>query len=49
MIEQILKDYVEVDDKANQALKDGTESDVFKKRESNLAKLKSIYGDELDL
>lgn len=43
MIEQILSDYVDVDDKANQALKRDTESDVFKKRQSNLDKLKAAF------
>lgn len=49
MIEQILSDYVDVDDKANDVLKDETESDVFKTRKSNIDKLKSFYGDDLDL
>ena len=35
MIEDILEDYVDVDDKANDALKGGTDSDIFKKHESN--------------
>lgn len=43
MIEQILSDYVDVDDVANQALKRETESDVFKKRQSNIDKLKAAF------
>lgn len=35
MIEDILEDYVDVDDKANDALKGGTDSEIFKKHESN--------------
>ena len=35
MIEDILENYVDVDDKANDALKGGTDSDIFKKRETN--------------
>ena len=35
MIEDILEDYVDVDDKANDALKGGTDSEIFKKRETN--------------
>lgn len=34
MIEDILENYVDVDDKANDALKGGTDSDVFKKQET---------------
>lgn len=34
MIEDILENYVDVNDKANDALKGGTDSDVFKKRET---------------
>lgn len=48
MVEQALSDYVDVDDKANQALKDGTESEVFKKRKNNWDKLKSFYGSDID-
>lgn len=43
MITQILSDYVDVDDKANAALKKDTESEVFKKRQSQLDKLKNLY------
>ena len=35
MIEDILEDYVDVDDKANDALKGGTDSEIFKKHETN--------------
>ena len=35
MIEDILEDYVDVDDKANDALKSGTDSEIFKKHETN--------------
>lgn len=42
-IENILANYVDIDDKANDALKGGTESDVFKKRVSPLDKLKAKY------
>lgn len=35
MIEDILENYVDVDDKANDALKGGTDSEIFKKHESN--------------
>jgi hypothetical protein len=45
MIEQILSDYVDIDDKANQVLKQDTESNVFGKRQSNIAKLKGLYKD----
>ena len=43
MITQILSDYVDIDDKANAALKKDTESEVFKKRQSQLDKLKNLY------
>lgn len=42
-IEGILDKYVDIEDKANDALKGGTESDVFKKRVSPLDKLKAKY------
>lgn len=42
MIEDILENYVDVDDKANDALKGGTDSDVFKKQESNWDLVKNI-------
>lgn len=35
MIEDILENYVDVDDKANDALKGGTDSEIFKKHETN--------------
>ena len=44
MAERILKNYVDVDDKANDALKRETESDVFKKEDSNLDKIKNVLG-----
>lgn len=42
MIEDILENYVDVDDKANDALKGGTDSDVFKKQESNWDLVKNV-------
>lgn len=42
MIEDILENYVDVDDKANDALKGGTDSDVFKKRETNWDIVKNV-------
>lgn len=42
-IETILSDYVDVDDKANQAISGETESEVFGKRQSNAAKLKALH------
>lgn len=42
MIEDILENYVDVDDKANDALKGGTDSDVFKKQESNWDLVKKV-------
>lgn len=39
VIEDILGDYVDIDDKANQALKNDTESDVFKSSKSNYDKI----------
>ena len=47
-IEDILGDYVDVADKANAALKDGSKSSVFNKEVSNLEKLKNAFPD-LDL
>lgn len=44
-IEGILANYVDVDDKANDALKGGTESEVFKKKTSPLDKLKAAYSE----
>lgn len=38
IIERALKNYQDVDDKANAALKGGTESDVFKKRDAEWVK-----------
>ena len=45
VIEDILGDYVDIDDKANDALKDDSESDVFSKEMSNRAKLKAAFGE----
>lgn len=42
-IENILSDYVDVEDKANDAIKDGSESDVFAKSKTNAEKLKSKF------
>lgn len=42
MAERILSNYKDVDDKANDALKRGTESDVFKKQTSNYDKIKGV-------
>lgn len=42
MIEDILENYVDVDDKANDALKGGTDSDIFKKRETNWDIVKNV-------
>lgn len=38
IVERALKNYQDVDDKANAALKGGTESDVFKKRDAEWVK-----------
>lgn len=45
-IEDILKNYVDVDDKANDALKGGTKSSVFKKSLSNYEKVLQAIDDE---
>lgn len=42
MIEDILEDYQDVDDKANSVLKDGTDSELFGKSASNWDTLKGI-------
>lgn len=42
MIEDILENYVDVDDKANDALKGGTDSDIFKKQETNWDIVKNV-------
>jgi hypothetical protein len=42
MAQQILSNYQDVDDKANQALKRGTDSPVFAKRESLTDRLKNL-------
>lgn len=44
-VEGILANYVDVDDKANDALKSDTDSEVFKKKLSPLDKLKAAYSD----
>ncbi len=44
-VEGILANYVDVEDKANDALKSDTESEVFKKKSSPLDKLRSKYTD----
>lgn len=43
VIEDILGDYVDIDDKANDALKGGTESSVFGKSNSARDMLKNLY------
>lgn len=45
MIENILSDYVDVQDKANDALKYGSESNVFAKSKTNIEKLKAKFAD----
>ena len=45
VVEDILGDYVDIDDKANDALKDDSESDVFSKEMDNRAKLRSMFPD----
>lgn len=45
VIEDILHDYVDIEDKANDALKQDTASDVFKKKKSNMATLRAKYGE----
>ena len=44
MVEKILNNYQDIDDKANAALKKGTDSEVFKKRESIVDRLKALGG-----
>ena len=43
IVETILSDYVDVEDKANDAIKDGSESDVFAKSKTNREKLKAKF------
>ena len=43
IVETILSDYVDVKDKANDAIKDGSESDVFAKSKTNREKLKAKF------
>lgn len=43
IIETILKDYKDIDDKATQAIKDDSESSVFSKVQSNRSKLKGMF------
>lgn len=49
MAEDILSDYVDVDDKANAALAKGTKSDVFSKTTTPWDILLNKYGDQLGL
>lgn len=49
MAEDILSDYVDVDDKANAALAKGTKSDVFAKTTTPWDTLVNKYGDQLGL
>lgn len=47
MVELILDDYEDIDDAANDALKDGTESEIFKQREeSDYDKIMKLLGDD---
>ena len=43
IIETILKEYKDVDDKATQAIKGETTSNVFAQKKSNLQKLKDAF------
>ena len=43
IVETILSDYVDVKDKANDAIKDGSESDVFARSKTNREKLKAKF------
>ena len=45
VIEDILGDYIDIDDKANAALKDDSESNVFSKEMSARAKLKNAFAE----
>ena len=47
MAEDILDDYEDVDDEATRALAGGTESNVFKKKMTNMQKLMDKFGDDL--
>ena len=47
LVQTILSDYVDVEDKANDALKGGTQSSVFGKNLSNMDKLFNKFGDAL--
>ena len=50
MIENILSDYVDIADKANDLVVDGeTDSDVFSKRSSNSSRLKDLYGNKIKI
>lgn len=49
MAEDILEDYEDIDDEANQALAGGTESEVFGKKKSNMQKIFDKFGADLDL
>lgn len=46
MVERILSNYRDVDDKANQALKDKTESEVFKSKKSTFDTLMDLLDSE---
>ena len=43
MIKNILTDYVDADDEANQALKGGTKSRMFGKADDNISRLQGAY------
>lgn len=45
IIEDILKDYVDIEDKANDAIKADSESSVFKKEMGNRSKLKKAFAE----
>lgn len=49
MAEDILANYVDIQDKANAALARGTESDIFTKQKTAWDKLQDMYGDQLEL
>ena len=49
MAEDILADYVDVDDKANAALARGTKSDVFSKTKTPWDALVDKYGNQIGL
>ncbi|MGM9544670.1 MAG: type II toxin-antitoxin system death-on-curing family toxin [Romboutsia timonensis] len=49
MAEDILANYVDIDDKANSALKRGSGSDIFKKTVTPWDKIMDMYGDKIDV